>query len=112
MTLELEKALASRSAADWARDLNAAGVPSGEILTVPEILRHPQVAVREFVKTFDEVPGVPREVSVIRSGFRLASGDPHPGIPPPQLGTHTAALLKELGLSDEEIAALAADGTT
>ncbi len=112
LTEEIEAALVKRSAVDWARELNAAGVPSGEILSVPEILGHPQIIERGFVKTFDNVPGVARDVSVIRSGFRLGDGDPHPGVPPPELGADTTDLLKELGLSDEEIATLAADGTT
>ena len=33
---ELEAALAARPAPDWERDLNAAGVPAGRVLSVPE----------------------------------------------------------------------------
>lgn len=109
---EIEAALARRPAAAWAAVLNTAGVPAGEILSVPDILGHPQVTERGLVKRFVDTPGVEQDVAVVRAGFRLASGDPHATRHPPELGAHTQSVLKELGLSDDEIASLHADGTT
>src|SRR5690606_35988512 len=82
---ELEVALRARNAAEWAELLCAHGVPAGEVLTVPQALAQPQIAHRDFLKTFDNVLGVNRPIRVSRAGCRLASGDPGPARPPPTL---------------------------
>jgi crotonobetainyl-CoA:carnitine CoA-transferase CaiB-like acyl-CoA transferase len=110
LNAEIERALAARTARDWATLLNAHGVPAGEVLDVPAALVHPQIVERELLRSFDDVPGVDRPVRVVRAGFRLASGDPQPTSPPPVLGADTAALLRELGYSQSEIDALAREG--
>jgi crotonobetainyl-CoA:carnitine CoA-transferase CaiB-like acyl-CoA transferase len=107
LRVELEKTLASRPAKEWSTLLNEAGVPAGEVLSIPAILEHPQVVERGLVKRFPGAPGIEdRPVSVVRSGFRLASGDPEAMSPPPALSADTDAILTELGYTPEEIASL------
>ncbi len=110
LNAEIERALSARSAREWAALLNKNGVPAGEVLDVPSVLAHPQIVERGLIKTFEEVAGVDRPVRVVRTGFRLASGDPQPLSPPPALGADTEKLLAELGYSQREIDDLARAG--
>ncbi len=107
---ELEAALSVHPANEWAAMFNRHGVPAGEVLDVPAMLAHPQVTERRLVRAFGDVAGVDREVSVLRSGFRLASGDPEPAFAPRPLGADTEELLAELGYGAAEIDALRREG--
>ena len=103
---EIEAALAAKSAREWSALFNAQGVPAGEVLDIPDVLEHPQVTERELVKTFAGAPGVEKPVAVVRSGFRLKSGDPAPATAPPALGADTGDVLASLGFTQDEIARL------
>ena len=107
---ELEAALASRPAREWSALFNKRGVPAGEVLSVPQVLEHPQVKGRGLIKRFPRAPGVDREIAVVRSGFRLASGDPAPATPPPSLGADTEKILAELGYDRGAVTRLRNDG--
>ncbi len=57
---EIEAALASDSAPNWEAKFFEAGVPAGRVMSVPEILAHPHLVSREFIR---ELPVEPPEKS-------------------------------------------------
>ncbi|MEL6169928.1 MAG: CoA transferase [Pseudomonadota bacterium] len=107
---ELETALGTRNARDWARELNALGVPSGAVMTVPDILAHPQVRDRGLLARFDDAPGVDRPVDLMRIGAQIDGVRPSVSAPPPALGANTDAILGGLGYTSEAIETLRAEG--
>jgi len=107
---DLESALKRKTAKEWSDLFNKHGVPAGEVLSIPEILDHPQIIERRLIKHFPTTPGIDREIAVVRAGFRLATGDPEPVSPPPSLGADTRQILEELGYDSDSIAKLRTDG--
>jgi crotonobetainyl-CoA:carnitine CoA-transferase CaiB-like acyl-CoA transferase len=107
---EVEAGLASKSAVEWEALLNAAGVPAGQVLTVPEVLSQQQVKDRDFIAGFDDVPGLGGPAQMSRGGFMFNGASPKPKSPPPPLGAHTATWLNNLGYDAAEIVALRLDG--
>ncbi|MBP6897086.1 MAG: CoA transferase [Pseudacidovorax sp.] len=103
---QLEAALAARTTEAWWPLLNQAGVPAGPVYTVGEALAHPQVAGRGMIGRFDDVPGVGRDIRVVRTGFKIDGQAPRVDTPPPTLGQHSTEILASLGYSAEEIAQL------
>jgi CoA:oxalate CoA-transferase len=110
LNADLESALKGKSAKEWSDLFNKHGVPAGEVLSIPEILEHPQITERSLIKHFQTTPGIDREIAVVRAGYRLASGDPEPVSPPPLLGADTQKILEELGYDGDSIAKLKAEG--
>jgi len=106
---ELETVLSVRPARLWAEELNKLGVPAGAVLSVPEVLAEPQVADRGFLKQYDNVPGVGRDIQVATTGFKLDGEAPTVTAPPPELGQHNTEVWSGLGLSESEIEQLTQD---
>ncbi|MCU4651440.1 CoA transferase [Roseibacterium sp. SDUM158016] len=100
---ELETVLRTRPAHDWARELNAIGVPAGAVMTVPEVLESEQIAGRGFLERFEKVPGVGRDIAVVTTGVKLDGRAPSVSTPPPELGQHATEIWTSLGLGPDEI---------
>ncbi|MCM2346324.1 CaiB/BaiF CoA transferase family protein [Acidovorax soli] len=102
----LEEAMAMKSTDEWWTLFNQAGVPAGPVYSVPQALEHPQVAERGMVGRFDNVPGVGRDIRLVRTGFKVNGQAPRVDSAPPTLGQHSDEILAELGYSPLEIEAL------
>jgi CoA:oxalate CoA-transferase len=108
---EIETALAGQSSSHWWPLLSAAGVPAGPVYSVAQALAHPQIHDRGMVGSFAQVPGVQRDIRVLRTGIKLDGQAPAVATPPPTLGQHTRDILTELGYDDDAMAALHAEGS-
>ena len=109
LTHALERALGARPARDWAALLNQAGIPSGEVLDVPEALAQPQITERGLVHSYGDDGEGAQNVHVMGAGFLVDGTRPMPASPPRRLGADTHAILTSLGLTDEDIARLRAN---
>lgn len=100
---ELEMFLASHPADYWQQRLNQQGVPAGPVLSVSDALNHPQVRDRGMIGKYINVPGVERDVSLVRTAIKINKQPIKVKSPPPRLGEHTDTILKGLGVTEEQI---------
>ena len=84
-----------------------AGVPAGQVLSVPAIINHAHVRDRGFV-TEIEAPGGTQRLT--RCGFRFGDANPAPAGPAPALSAQTDAWLRRLGYDEAAIAAMHDEG--
>ena len=103
----IEEALKHKDAAAWQDILVSAGVPAGCVLSVPEILAHQQTEERELIQQFDLHSATSHAV---KPGFLIDDVRPSVDSGPPELGQHTAPLLRSLAYSDTDIQKLYDEG--
>ncbi len=106
---EIETAFAQRSTAEWLDRLHAAGVPAAPIQKIDQVLADPQVNHRGMVVEMTH----PRHGAMPTLGTPVkVDGEMNVTVlPPPRLGEHTEAVLKDLlSYPTDRIVALRQDG--
>jgi crotonobetainyl-CoA:carnitine CoA-transferase CaiB-like acyl-CoA transferase len=104
LTVELEKAMVTRTSAEWVELLNAKGVPSGPILNVKEVYENEQVRHLGMAETVKH-PAL-GEIKVQAHPTTLSRTPASVRTHTPDSGEHTDEVLAELGYSREDIARL------
>jgi len=104
LTPLLEARLTEKPTLHWVEALNAQDVPSGEILSLKEALRQPQIAHRGVLYKVD-VPQL-GEVEVLGMTALFDRTSTAVTAPPPLLGQHNAEILGRLGYSRAELVEL------
>ncbi|HEV7664762.1 MAG TPA: CoA transferase [Chloroflexota bacterium] len=102
----IEDRLARLTMAEVISRLEAAEVPVGPVYDLAQVFADPQSQHLQMALPTPH-PKVP-DLQTTGFPFRLSETSPEVRCPPPLLGEHTAEVLREVGYSDEEIAALGA----
>ncbi|WP_457638460.1 CaiB/BaiF CoA transferase family protein [Oceanithermus sp.] len=110
LVAELARVFKTRSRAEWLEILREAGVPATPVNDVGEALADPQAEARGLLWSVEHplLGPTPLLASPLQHMSRTPAA---PSAPPPLLGQHTREVLTGvLGLPDEEVSRLVADG--
>lgn len=102
--------LATRTSAEWLALLQSIDVPVGPMNTVADLLEDEHLLATGFF----EPEAHPSEGPLLapRTPTNWSATPPGPRTPAPRLGEHSVEVLREIGYSDDEIAAMVGKGVT
>ncbi|HUQ25049.1 MAG TPA: CaiB/BaiF CoA-transferase family protein [Burkholderiales bacterium] len=106
LTRLLQEIFLKKKTSEWVELLETAGVPNGPINNIAQVYAEPQVKARGVRVELTNASGV--KVPLVASPMRFSETPVEYRLAPPALGQHTEEVLRGLGKSDAEIAALRA----
>ena len=106
LRVTLVAAFATDSAAGWAARLGKRGVPIAKVNTMAEAVAEPQLGHRGILLEVPPPRGFDAPMRLIGAPFTADTDGPAAAGPPPVLGQDGEAVLRELGMTEADIAAL------
>jgi formyl-CoA transferase len=114
---EIDRRTVTRTSAEWIERFNKAGIPCGPIYAIDQVFADPQVKhigmaqpVAANGKNGKNGKNDKNGLTLVGQPFALSRTPSRLVAPPPELGQHTDAVLKEFGFSAKQIAALHRSG--
>jgi crotonobetainyl-CoA:carnitine CoA-transferase CaiB-like acyl-CoA transferase len=104
----LENRFKERTAEEWEVLLGAESIPSSRIRSVADLVHDPQLHALEMLMDMPH-PDIP-DLRVINMPLSLDGERASHRRPPPRLAEHTAEILKELGVTSQEMDGLIREG--
>jgi crotonobetainyl-CoA:carnitine CoA-transferase CaiB-like acyl-CoA transferase len=105
LAAEISSILSQHPKEYWIKRLNAAKVSCGPINTMADIENDPQIAARNMIVSLPR-PGGLEDVRLAANPIRMSATPAEYKHAPPSVGQDTDQILRELGLSDDDITAL------
>jgi crotonobetainyl-CoA:carnitine CoA-transferase CaiB-like acyl-CoA transferase len=107
----IESWAADKTKLEAATIMNSNGLVAGPSFSAPEVIADPHIAARNMLVELPRTDGVPDPVLIPGNPVKMSKVAEGPETRVPWIGEHTDEVLKaDLGMSDDEIAALRAQG--
>lgn len=100
--------LKTRTTAEWIEHLDKFNVWSGPVNNYKELVEDPQIKHLGMIGTIEH-PDI-GEIRYVNCPIQWSATPAYAHLPPPKLGEHNEEILKSLGVSEHEIAALRSEG--
>ncbi len=107
LTSEIASTFRSKALAEWGPLLDAEALTWAPVAELPELIHDPQM---EEMNAWSVIDGPEGSFRTLNTPFEIEGADIGPRGPAPKTGQHTHDVLREVGLTDDEIAALAKSG--
>ena len=91
------------TATHWDGVLRKAGVPSGQLKNLDDVVENPQLKFRNTLTTMSDVPGIDEALTFLGAGFTVDETPTRPTSVPPTLGRDSDDILAEIGINRLEI---------